>query len=178
MLDDIVYSLNFEVQVSHQKERMNDLFMKKDVFSRVMKLIEKVHENQTCKDTFSRIVNPGFKMNQSKDIFYNYLIVIEDVTLGAMRRLLENLSNTTDSFFGFCKEVKTYQQTKFLTKSYLDLFQESKKKYLARSFAKDLFSKIETASCSWNPSVTQLNLFQAVPESLQGSYFFKTVQNL
>ncbi len=67
MLDDIVQSLTFEIQVSHSKDRINDLFIKKDVFTRVIRMMEKTHENQVCKDTFSHIIAPT---TQSYQIFY------------------------------------------------------------------------------------------------------------
>jgi hypothetical protein len=115
MVNDLVESLIFEIQISHSKDRMSDLFQKKFLFGRIIRLIEKVHSNQQCKDSFSRVVNPTM---DSAFALNNSLILIEEFVYTSIKKLVSEIHRSSSSFTDFCRDIKIYEQTKFVTKNY------------------------------------------------------------
>lgn len=66
-------------------------------------------------------------------------------------RILDNISKSTRSYQDFIREVKHYENFKFLPEEYKKYYYEVKASYLLKSFGKDLALKMtETAVTSHN----------------------------
>lgn len=63
-LDDLVYSLNFEVLAAHSYDKIEeDLFAKRFTFSKIFSYLERLYNNQRYKETFSQIVDPSLQID-------------------------------------------------------------------------------------------------------------------
>lgn len=129
ILHDLVESLLFEIHISHTRERINDIYFKKPVFRRVMRLLEKTQDNQVIKDTFNQIIRPGQKPS-SHEVISNYCIHIEHEVTSAITKLMTQIHDETSSFFEYCKEQQRYQRTNFVEGKYLQSYQQIKREHL------------------------------------------------
>ena len=155
-LDDLVFSLNSEILVAHSKDRLNELFIKKQIFNKITAILEKASQNQVTKSTFSLIVERRF---DNVNYFYKAIIAIEDVTKKSIKNLLNENLKTAQSFEDFCKVMKTYEQTKFLPKDLRRFYFTEKKVYLIKSFAQDMFRKIEDLTVPSSSTLSFITLY-------------------
>lgn len=76
-----------------------------------------------------------------------------------MKTLVSEIYRSTNQFTEFIGELKRYEQTKFVAKEHKDFFIELKKKFIIKSFGKDLYNRLETSQQSTTSCLSQMSLF-------------------
>jgi hypothetical protein len=104
-IQDLVNSLVFEIKLCHDLERIDELFSKRQVLTKLYNLMHRCEENQASKDIFASLMNPI----KPEEGCLNNSETLDKAIKESVKSILNNTYEVTTTLTDFCAEIKTYE---------------------------------------------------------------------
>ncbi|CDW87735.1 UNKNOWN [Stylonychia lemnae] len=138
-----------------------------------------IHNIYYIKDTLSkmyRVVKRYTKENNEMPQNSAKIEKIDKIIRQSIISMLDQILQSTSGIEEFAKETKVYEDADILPEQLKRDYFNIKIKFIIKSFAKTLLSIIKNNNRNGNSTCNQLNIFQIIPQELQNTMFFKTIQ--